>query len=118
MSAVAAVFDLLTVTDVGSGSSSSVAGGAGAAAGRTLVEHPSIVSGASPTTLLDIVRVVIVMATAGAGVLVVVFAARTVAFAGVWEESITAGPARKLFAAIAVLIVAACFLALADSALS
>ncbi|OZD18303.1 hypothetical protein CH253_17720 [Rhodococcus sp. 06-156-3C] len=116
MSAGAAILDLLAVIDVGAGSTASVAG-AGAAAGRTLVEHSSIASGSRPSTLLHIVRVVMFVGIAGAGVLVVVFAARTVAFAGVWEESITGrGPARKLFVAIAFLIVSSGFLTLADRA--
>ena len=55
-------------------------------------------------TLLGIIRVVMIAYAIGAAVLVLVFASRTVAFAGTWTESFTAGPAQKLFAAIAVLV--------------
>jgi hypothetical protein len=58
------------------------------------------------TVLLASAWVTTVACVIGSAVLVLVFAARTVAFAGTWTESIAAGPARKLFAAIAVLLLA------------
>lgn len=57
-------------------------------------------------SVLGLVRVLMFVVAAGAAVAVVVFAVRTATFAGIWNESITAGPAGKLFRAIASLILA------------
>ncbi|OZD12047.1 MULTISPECIES: hypothetical protein [Nocardiaceae] len=55
-------------------------------------------------SVLGLVRVLMFVVAAGAAVAVVVFAVRTATFAGIWNESITAGPAAKLIKAIAFLI--------------
>lgn len=61
-------------------------------------------------TTLGTIRVLMFVVAAGAAVAVLVFAVRTAAFAGNWNESITVGPAQKLFKAIAFLILNTCYI--------